>query len=86
MSRVTGNFKGTTDEIIQWGACKWGIDEDIVRAMAIGESNWRMSQLGDYVSDPAKCASGYTTPCPTSFGILQVKHTAHPGTYIVAQL
>src|SRR5205809_8108523 len=22
-SRVTGNFKGTTDEIIQWAACKW---------------------------------------------------------------
>src|SRR5262249_17787374 len=25
--RVTGNFTGTTDEIIQWGACKWGFDE-----------------------------------------------------------
>ena len=29
--RVTGNFTGTTDEIIQWAACKWGIDEDVVR-------------------------------------------------------
>src|SRR4051794_23397044 len=26
--RVTGDFAGTTDEIIQWAACKWGIDED----------------------------------------------------------
>jgi len=81
MPRVTGNFTGTTDEILQWAACKWGIDEDIVRAMAVGESSWRMSQLGDYRDDPAKCAPGYATPCPTSFGILQIKWTAHPGTF-----
>ena len=24
--RVTGNFTGTTDEIIQWAACKWGFN------------------------------------------------------------
>src|SRR5262249_24548237 len=36
--RVTGNFTGTTDEILQWVACKWGIDEDIVRAQAVRES------------------------------------------------
>ena len=30
-ARVTGNFTGTTDMILQWAACKWGIDEDIVR-------------------------------------------------------
>ena len=28
-NRVDGDFTGTTDEIIQWAACKWGIDEDI---------------------------------------------------------
>ena len=38
--RVTGNFTGTTDEIIQWAACKWGIDEDIVRAQMAKESWW----------------------------------------------
>jgi len=81
MPRVTGNFTGTTDEIIQWAACKWGFDEDIVRAVAVGESSWRMSQLGDYRDDPAKCAPGYGTPCPTSFGMMQVKWTAHPATY-----
>ncbi|MBA2575194.1 MAG: hypothetical protein H0V05_00880 [Euzebyaceae bacterium] len=75
MPRVTGNFTGTTDEIIQWAACKWGFDEDIVRAVAVGESSWRMSQLGDYRDDPAKCAPGYGTPCPTSFGMMQVKWT-----------
>jgi hypothetical protein len=35
--RVDGNFTGTTDEIIQWTACKWGVDEDIVRAQAVVE-------------------------------------------------
>ena len=29
---VTGIFTGTTDDIIQWASCKWGIDEDIIRA------------------------------------------------------
>jgi len=30
--RVDGSFAGTTDEIIRWGACKWGFDEDFTRA------------------------------------------------------
>lgn len=38
--RVDGDFAGTTDEIIQWAACKWGIDEDLVRAQIIKESWW----------------------------------------------
>ncbi len=86
MPRVTGNFTGTTDEIIQWAACKWGFDEDIVRAVAVGESSWRMSQLGDYTSNPDKCAPGYSVPCPTSFGSMQVKWTQHPGTYPLSEL
>jgi autotransporter family porin len=56
--RVTGNFTGTTDEILQWGACKWGIDEDIVRAQAVKESYWTQSNVGDNGE---------------SFGILQVR-------------
>ena len=79
--RVDGAFTGTTDEIIQWGACKWGLDEDIVRATAINESNWRMSELGDETGDASQCTPGFALPCPLSFGLLQVKHNAHPGTY-----
>jgi autotransporter family porin len=45
--RVTGNFTGTTDEILQWAACKWGIDEDVVRAQIAKESWWHMSTVGD---------------------------------------
>jgi autotransporter family porin len=79
-SRVTGNFTGTTDEIIQWGACKWGIDEDIVRAQSVQESYWHQSTLGD--------CGGQTVPethgC-ASVGLLQVKGAdippTHPGTW-----
>lgn len=79
--RVTGNFKGTTDEIIQWASCKWGFTDEIVRAVAVAESTWYQSALGDYTSDPAKCQVGYTIPCPESFGLQQVKATSHRGTF-----
>src|SRR5260370_15717930 len=46
-SRVTGNFTGTTDEIIQWGACKWGVDEDIVRAQSVQAIYYHQSTLVD---------------------------------------
>ena len=45
--RVDGDFVGTTDEILQWAACKWGIDEDVVRAQIVTESYWKMSANGD---------------------------------------
>src|SRR5947209_3265889 len=38
--RVTGNYTGTTDEIIQWIAAKWGLSDEIIRAEAVQESNW----------------------------------------------
>jgi autotransporter family porin len=57
-ARVTGNFTGTTDEILQWAACKWGIDEDLVRAQAAKESYWTMANVGDNGE---------------SFGIMQVR-------------
>ncbi len=41
---VTGNFSGTTDMILRWSACKWGIDEDVVRAEAVEESSWKQSE------------------------------------------
>jgi autotransporter family porin len=58
--RVTGNFTGTTDEIIQWGACKWGFDENTLRAQAAKESYWSMLSVGDNGE---------------SFGIMQVRST-----------
>jgi len=40
LQRVDGQFVGTTDEIIQWAACKWGLSDDMLRAIAVRESTW----------------------------------------------
>ncbi len=44
--KVTGRFTGTTDEILQWAAHKWGLDEDVVRAVAAAESWWDQTAGG----------------------------------------
>ena len=59
---VTGHYRGTTDEILQWAARKWGFDPDLLRAVAAVESYWNMSAVGD---------GGL------SFGIFQMKKTYH---------
>ncbi len=60
---------GTTEQILEWGAKKWGFDQlgypDLAKAMAVKESWWRMSLLGDYN------ASGYA--CSRS--IMQIRGT-----------
>src|SRR5690349_11619627 len=30
---VTGHFTGTTDEVLQWAAIKWGLRPDLLRAV-----------------------------------------------------
>lgn len=87
LSQVTGDFTGTTDEIIQWAACKWGIDTDVVRAQAAQESSWFMSAAGDFTDDPNRCAPGHVPGgdgrpgCPESVGIMQVKYRYHEGAH-----
>jgi autotransporter family porin len=77
-ARVTGNMTGSTDEIIQWIACKWGIAEDIVRAQVAKESWWHQDTLGDWTSDGSVCApqhpigaDGRPGQCPESIGLMQ---------------
>ena len=89
-ARVSGEFTGTTDEILQWAACKWGADEDMVRAQAAIESWWHQDAKGDWGSDPSRCPPGHGlgvdgTPgmCPESWGLLQNRYpyeqSAWPG-------
>jgi hypothetical protein len=61
-ARVTGRFRGTTDEIIQWAAAKHGIDTNVMRAVAVIESWWRMSTIGDNGD---------------SFGLYQIRRPFH---------
>lgn len=84
-SRIDGKFSGSTGEILEWGACKWGLDADVLRAVAYQESDWKQSTTGDVSDDAADCQGGAKPPCPTSFGILQLKATTLPGAYPYAQ-
>lgn len=88
--RVDGEFTGTTDEILQWAACKWGVGEDMVRAQAAIESWWHQDAKGDWGSDPDRCPPGHGLgvdgvpgQCPESWGILQNRYpyeqSAWPG-------
>jgi autotransporter family porin len=91
--RVTGNFTGTTDEVLQWVACKWGVDEDMVRAQAAIESWWHQDAKGDWGTDASRCpaghgpgvddALGHPDECPESWGVLQTRYpyevSAWPG-------
>ena len=85
---VDGQYTGSTDMILRWAACKWGIDEDVVRAQAWTESKWIQGGprptdgAGDKRNDFAACVQGnftalwgYRCPncCYQSWGILQTK-------------
>lgn len=71
-TKVTGRFTGTTDEIMQWAAWKWGLPEDVLRGAAVSESDWRMGYVGD---------GGQ------SFGLFQIKDVErwHGGTFPLSQ-
>jgi hypothetical protein len=80
-TRVTGNFTGTTDQIIQWAACKWGFDEDVIRAQTAVESWWVQKSAGDLGTDPSRCppghgigVDGHPGQCPESWGVQQVRY------------
>lgn len=68
---VTGNFTGSTNEIIQWAAYKWGIDEDILRSVAVVESWWRQGTAADWDHNGN----------PDSWGLMQIRRSVHRGTY-----
>lgn len=59
---VDGRFTGTTDEIIQWAAIKWGLPAEVLRAVAALETWWDQSFVGDDGD---------------SYGIFQVRRPYH---------
>jgi hypothetical protein len=78
---ISGGFTGTTEEILRWAACKWGINQDVVFAQAAVESWWQQDQLGDWEPEAKLCppghppgAEGIPGKCPQSYGILQNRY------------
>ena len=83
-ARVTGDFTGTTDEILQWVACKWGFDEDHLRAEAVQSSGWTQGLDADWTTDTSLCPPGADTrqvdggvECAETYGILQIVWQYH---------
>lgn len=61
-ARVNGQYTGTTDMINRWAACKWGIDEDVVRAQALAEHwDWDQNRPGDKRTSYSQCVNGSFT-------------------------
>jgi hypothetical protein len=75
LAKVDGNFTGTTSQIIQWAGCKWGIDEDTIRAVAVQESHWHQNDLGDL-------CGGNGSNGIASYGILQIKNEDCSGSLV----
>ena len=59
---VTGHYTGTTDQIIQWAAAKWGLSPTFMRSVAAVETWWVMSFVGNEGS---------------AFGLYQVREPYH---------
>src|SRR5262249_9675720 len=87
--RVTGNFSGTTDEIFQWAACKWGFDEDFVRADAFQANGWHQASVSGWTGDtkicppnpPTRAGPMGTTECAQVFSLFGITWQFHKSTW-----
>lgn len=61
--------KPTTDELLQFFAAKWGLDEDLCRAQAWKESSWDQDFVGDLSNSDG------------SYSMMQIKRQIHALTY-----
>ncbi len=56
--RIAGDYTGSTDMIMRWAACKYGIDENVVRGQAWDESWWQQARTGDRRNSRSQCVQG----------------------------
>jgi hypothetical protein len=87
-ARVTGAFTGTTDEILQWVACKWGFNEDHVRAEAVESSGWTQGLDGDWTTNAQDCPPNADTrqtdggvQCAMTYGMFQIVWQFHKSSW-----
>ena len=77
-ARVNGQFRGTSEDILRWGACKWGFDENTVKAMAANESWWKQALHNNWTTQcpknhpPGSDNAQYPTMCHRDYGLLQL--------------
>src|SRR4029079_12404916 len=73
-----------TDEILQWVACKWGFDEDLVRAEAAESTSWNQGAITDWTETTSDCPPDAATrtmngksECAQTYGMYQVLWKYH---------
>jgi hypothetical protein len=63
-ARVDGQYPAvigttpSTDMILRYAACKFGLDEDVIRAQAMQESGWQQGGAGDSRTGAGSCVQG----------------------------
>jgi hypothetical protein len=85
-----GCVNGTTEQILEWAALKWGLDKlptgskDLVKAAAVQESDWYQRVRGDSEA----CTQNWCFPSPgfygntyQTYGLTGIKRTAWAGTW-----
>jgi hypothetical protein len=85
-ARVDGDFTGTTEQLVLWAACKWGLDDEWLRAQLVVESFWDQQTAGDLTYRrpfcPPDARNDRVGRCAESYGLLQNKwrfnRTAYP--------
>ena len=73
---VTGRFRGTTDEVMQWAGAKWGLAPDLVRAVAAKETWWRMSTSATTATASACSRSAAPTTAAARASAALFRHDA----------
>lgn len=76
LPRVSGQFVGSTDEILQWAACKWGIADDVLRAVALRESGWYQYQVYPDGTCVVESGCGDLFPGPSAPGRVYCRRVA----------
>jgi hypothetical protein len=83
--RVDGDFTGTTEQIILWAACKWGLDDEWLRAQMVVESFWNQRTAGDFTATRSRCPRDAVRNskgrCAESYGLLQNKYRFNRSAY-----
>ncbi len=78
-ARISGDYTGSTDMIMRWAACKYGIDENVVRGQAWAESFWRQWATGDKRTTRAQCVQkGFTALWNTIIPLADGRRIACP--------
>lgn len=68
-ANVDGDYSGTTDDLVRIAACKWGIDEDVIRAQLTKETHWHEDCAALYGGSTCNDCGDYNNPSGDPSGL-----------------